>query len=61
MCGYLRSLAPILLCVILSTQRRNQPARPLVASVVPLHVQVGDAEDKGIDEHEGETCKLEKI
>ena len=25
------------------------------------HVQVGDAEDKGIDEHEDETCKLKEI
>ena len=25
------------------------------------HMQVGDAEDKGIDEHEDETCKLEEI
>jgi len=24
-------------------------------------VQVGDAEDKGIDEHEDETCELKEI
>ena len=40
---------------------KYQPAWPLIASVGPLHVQVGDAEDKGIDEHEDETCKLKEI
>ena len=40
---------------------KYQPAWPLIASVDPLHVQVGDAEDKGIDEHEDETCELKEI
>ena len=40
---------------------KYQPTWPLIASVGPLHVQVGDAEDKGIDEHEDETCKLKEI
>ena len=35
---------------------KYQLAWPLIASVRPLHVQAGDAEDKGIDEHEYENA-----
>ena len=37
---------------------KYQPAWTLIASVDPLHLQVGDAEDNGIDEHEDEACEL---